>query len=76
MNWWSAPSTWAPQRGQIVWTRQMDHLVLAHIDGDEGLKHVRTVAYRVGCTPEAVHTRIVALRCGMANKHWKSGATQ
>lgn len=68
-TWWDRPSTWATQRGQIVWSREMDWIILsAHENREDFFR----AAERAGVSPAAANTRIFKLLAAQDHKHWDS----
>lgn len=69
--WWSQPSTWAPQRGRVIWSREMDWGVQCLFE--EGIvdrRSVDTVAERIGVDTLTLMHRLEALR---EVEYWKAG---
>ena len=65
------PSTWGgAQRGELVWSRHMDHIALAFMDGATDVPTEQHAAKLIGVTELALTNRMHVLGAAMAHKHW------
>jgi hypothetical protein len=68
MNWWSRPSTWAPQSYSIVWSREMDWIALAAMENEED---PRPAAKLAGVEIEPFTRRQRNLAAAASKRHWR-----